>query len=90
MRLILWILQTLIARSWLIVGGIALGLIARWLMPDTAEQTNANSIVIPQAKAAYEQLVEKEQQSREAQATKKQQESEQAELERIGDFEIIQ
>lgn len=89
MRLILWIVQTSITRSWLIAGGIALGMIARSLVPNSVDETSTNSIVIPEAKAAYDQMVEKEEKAREIQEVKSQAELEQAELERIGDFDII-
>lgn len=89
MRLILWIVQTLITRSWLIAGGVALGMIARSLVPNTVDEKSTDSIVIPEAKAAYDQMMEKEEKAREIQEVKSQAEREQAELDRIGDFEII-
>ncbi len=33
MRILAWIVQTLLKRSWLIFGGIALGLLARTVWP---------------------------------------------------------
>jgi hypothetical protein len=53
MRTLVWILGTLLSRSWLIVAGIALGLIARHYFPPTAA-SGQPEIMNPAAKTYYD------------------------------------
>lgn len=83
------ILRTLLSRSWLIGGGVALGLLARWLWLPAA--STESEIVFPQAQQAYQELLE--QQQRESIETAAQQAVESAGdaklREKIGDLEIL-
>jgi len=56
MRVIFWIIQTLFLRSWLIIAGVALGLLARSLFP-TAEINGLRNPVDPRAKSYYDQIL---------------------------------
>ncbi|MBL8855859.1 MAG: hypothetical protein JNK57_17960 [Planctomycetaceae bacterium] len=57
MRTLLWILGTLLGRSWLIVIGVALGLLARQYFPPTAT-LGEPEIFSPDAKAYYDSVQE--------------------------------
>lgn len=52
MRTILWIVQTLMMRSWLIFGGILLGLLARYFWPAENDQSKA----FPTAAQRFEEI----------------------------------
>jgi len=60
MRAMWWIIKTLLLRSWLVVAGVAVGLLARIYLP-TAEMQRSNGVVIPAAKQYYDQLLEQRQ-----------------------------
>lgn len=57
MRMMLWIIQTLILRSWLIIAGVGLGLLARSLFPSTAMQ-EAEQVESPSAKIYFDRMVD--------------------------------
>ncbi len=56
MRILFWIVQTLMLRSWLIVAGVAVGLAARTLVP-SAEMVRSYEIADPVAKEYYDQVI---------------------------------
>jgi len=57
MRALVWIFGTLLSRSWLIIAGVMLGLLARQYFPPTASLGEA-PIADPKAKAYYDRVVE--------------------------------
>lgn len=57
MRTLIWIFGTLLRRSWLIVIGIALGLLARQYIPQSTS-LGQPQIVDPYAKAYYDSVSE--------------------------------
>lgn len=52
MRIVAWIIRTLVYRSWLIFGGVALGMLARYAWPDASDQP----AVLPEAAETFEQI----------------------------------
>ncbi|MBL8890123.1 MAG: hypothetical protein JNL67_09100 [Planctomycetaceae bacterium] len=54
MRTLLWIFGTLLSRSWLVICGVGIGLLARNYFPPTA--TTSTVIVDPKAKAYYDSI----------------------------------
>lgn len=57
MRTIVWILGTLLNRSWLIAAGVLLGLLARQYLAPTTPAGDAQ-IVDAKAKAYYDRVIE--------------------------------
>jgi hypothetical protein len=53
MRTLWWIFITLLRRSWLIVAGVILGLIARTALPTTTGEPGS-AILNPAAKAQFD------------------------------------
>lgn len=53
MRTLLWIFGTLLGRSWLIVCGVAIGLLARYYFPPTST-AKSTAIVDVKAKNYYD------------------------------------
>lgn len=52
MRIIGWFVQTLFYRSWLIIGGILLGILARYAFPDNTPEMHS----LPTAAENFQQI----------------------------------